>query len=83
MISGMSKLKTSMTLDTDLLREVDALLLERESRTAFLEQAARAEIKRRRDERDRAILDRMAQDEQFMKDVHDDALLALHALENA
>lgn len=60
------KVKTSITLDEELLQRIDQLLLERESRSSFLVDAARRLAGEReraaRDARDAAILDRNAPD---------------------
>ena len=59
MIGGM-KVKTSVTLDEKLLQRIDRVLLDRESRSAFLVDAARRLAREReraeRDARDAAIL---------------------------
>lgn len=58
------KIKTSITIEDDLLRRIDEVLLERESRSAFFEDAAEQLAERRerarRDDRDRGILNARA-----------------------
>ncbi len=63
MILGM-KQKTSITLDEDLLEELDRLALDGSSRSSLIEQAVREYVLRRRreerDARDLALLDEAA-----------------------
>ena len=63
MVCGM-KIKTSITLEDELLNRIDGVLRERESRSAFLEDAARLLAEKRerarRDARDKEILNTRA-----------------------
>lgn len=74
MIGGM-KVKTSVTLSEDVLREIDELLGTPGKRSEFLEEAVRArlrEIRRTaRGARDIAIYERLASDEEFHRDVEE------------
>ena len=58
------KVKTSVTLEDELLSRIDNVLLERESRSAFLEDAARLLAEKRergrRDASDKEILNARA-----------------------
>lgn len=60
------KVKTSVTLSEDLVREIDDLSTQYGNRSALIEQAVRdflaLEARRRRDARDLEILNRRAED---------------------
>ena len=59
------KVKTSVTLSEELIRQIDALSSQYGTRSALIEQAVRdflaAQVKRRRDAQDLEILNRRAE----------------------